>query len=93
LLKEHDVEYRYRETTEEPLKKAELKKVLGMLGVGPRDVLRKRDAKKLGLTGDETDAKLIDLMVKHPPLIERPIGVSGKRAVLGRPIENLLELI
>jgi arsenate reductase len=93
LLKEHDVEYRYRETTEEPLKKAELKKVLAMLGVGPRDVLRKRDAKKQGLTGDETDAQLITLMAAHPTLIERPIAVKSGRAVLGRPIETILELL
>ena len=92
-MKEHGAEYRYREYTEEPLAKAELKKVLKLLGVGPRQVLRKRDAKKLGLAGDETDAQLIDLMVANPTLLERPIAVKAKRAVLGRPIENILELL
>ncbi len=92
MLKAHDVEYHYRDYVEEPLKKGELKKVLAMLDVGPRDVLRKRDAKKHGLTGDETNAQLITLMAAHPTLLERPIGVLSGRAVLGRPIEALLEL-
>lgn len=94
MLEEKKIAYRYREYTEEPLDKAELLKVLGYLGVGPKDVLRKNDAafKDNGLTGTESDAKLIALMVAHPTLLQRPIGVKGKRAVLGRPPENLLEL-
>jgi arsenate reductase len=94
LLEENKIAYRYREYTEEPLDKAELVKVLGYLGLGPKDVLRKNDAafKDNGLTGNESDAKLIALMVAHPTLLQRPIGVKGKRAVLGRPPENLLNL-
>ncbi len=94
MLEEHDIDYRYREYTKEPLSKAELKKVLKMLGVGPREVLRKRDKayKELGLTGDESNDELIGLMAKHPTLLQRPIGVKGGKAVIGRPPENLLEL-
>jgi arsenate reductase len=95
LLEEHGVAYRYREYTQEPLSKAEIKKVLKMLGLGPRDVLRKNDNayKELGLDGSETDAKLIAHMAEHPTLLQRPIGVSKTKAVLGRPIDNLLELV
>ena len=94
MLEENKIAYRYREYTEEPLDKAELVKVLGYLGLGPKDVLRKNDVafKDNGLTGNESDAKLISLMVAHPTLLQRPIGVKGKRAVLGRPPENLLKL-
>ena len=94
MLDEKGIDYRYREYTQEPLSRAEVAKVLKQLGVGPKDVLRKNDKayKELGLTGDETDKKLIDLMAEHPTLLQRPIGVKGKKAVVGRPIENLLEL-
>lgn len=94
MLEESGIEYRYREYTEQPLSKAELKDVLGKLGVGPKAVLRKNDKayKDNGLTGQESDARLIALMAEHPTLLQRPIGVKGKKAVVGRPIENLLEL-
>ena len=95
MLEEHGVEYRYREYTERPLGKAELEKILGMLDLEPKDLLRRNDAanKDLGLTGDEPRAKLIAHMVEHPTLVQRPIAVAGKRAVLGRPVEKILELI
>ena len=94
MLQENDVAFTYREYTEDPLSKAELEKVLGYLKLGPKDLLRKNDKafKELGLTGEETDKKLISLMAKHPTLLQRPIGVRGRKAVVGRPVENLLEL-
>lgn len=95
MLGEHAVEYRYREYTEEPLSKAEIERVLRMLGVGPHEVLRKNDRayKDLGLTGNESAEDLVKLMAEHPTLLQRPIAIAGKRAVLGRPVENLLELV
>jgi len=36
---------------------------------------------------------LIELMARHPTLLQRPIGVAGKKAVVGRPVEQLLTLI
>ena len=48
---------------------------------------------KLGLTGEEPEERLIELMARHPTLLQRPIGVAGNRAVVGRPPEALLELV
>lgn len=95
MLDEHQVTYRYREYTEEPLDREELGRVLAALGVNPRDVLRTRDPayRELGLGGDESDAELIEAMVSRPTLLQRPIGWLGSRAVVGRPIETLLELV
>jgi arsenate reductase len=94
LLKARDVEYRYREYREEPLTEAEIRAVLKKLALSAGDVFRKRDRanKGLGLTGDEPEAHLIAMMAKHPTLLQRPIGVRGDRAVIGRPPERLLEL-
>ena len=94
MLDERGIDYRYREYRREPLSVAELRAVLGKLGLKAKDVLRTRDAafKELGLTGDETNAKLIPLMAEHPTLLQRPIGVRDNRAVIGRPPSALLEL-
>ena len=95
MLEDNDAAYRYREYTKEPLSKTELKAVFKKLKVKPKALLRKNDKfyKELGLTGDESDAVLIGHIAKHPTLLQRPIGIKGARAVVGRPIENLLELV
>ncbi len=93
MLNDKGVAFEYREYKQDPLSQDELEDVLGKLGVGPREVLRTRDANKLGLTGDETDAELLGLMAENPTLLQRPIGVVGTKAAVGRPPEALLELL
>lgn len=95
MLDERGVEYRYREYTEEPLSEAELRRVLARLGLAAREVLRRNDRafKDLGLTGEEDDDALVAHMARHPTLLQRPIGVLGKRAVVGRPVDRLLGLV
>jgi arsenate reductase len=94
LLKDLDVPHSYRDYRKDPLSEAEIRTLLNKLGVKAADVLRRNDAayRKLGLTGGETGARLVELMADHPTLLQRPIGVRGKRAVVGRPPEKLLEL-
>jgi arsenate reductase len=73
-----------------------LEKVLGMLGMEPCDLIRKREKeyKELGLADkDKSRKELVSAMVAHPRLIERPVAISGGRAVLGRPTEKVLDLI
>ena len=93
MLNDNGISHTYREYTKDPLTEAELRDVLGKLGMGPRDVLRSRDATKAGLAGDETDDQLIALMADNPRLLQRPIGVVGNKAAVGRPPENLLGLV
>lgn len=77
------------------LTEPELRGLLDKAGLGPREVLRTREALvgELGLPGEFTDDELIALMVEHPALVQRPIVVRGDRAVLARPIERALELL
>jgi arsenate reductase len=81
---------------ETPLDATAIGLLLGQLGLGPRQLLRSGETvyKDLGL-GDPglDDAHLIAAMAAHPILIERPILVHGERAVIGRPAENILELL
>jgi arsenate reductase (glutaredoxin) len=95
LLDEKGIEYRYRDYVKNPLSEAEIRDTLSRLGLRPKDVLRSQDPayKALGLTGAEPDDDLVAAMARHPTLLQRPIGVAGDRAVVGRPPERLLELV
>ncbi len=93
MLKERDVPFVYREYTKEPLSVDEIREVLGQLGMGVRDVLRKRDAAKVGMSASDTDDALLAAMAENPRMLQRPIGLLDGRAELGRPPENLLRLV
>lgn len=95
MLTERGVDFRYRDYKKDPLTEAEIRDVLGRLGVAAHQVLRRRDRafREQGLSGDEPEGRLISLMAAHPTLLERPIGVYGESAVIGRPIEKLLSLL
>lgn len=94
MLNEKGVEFHYREYTEQPLSRDEIQSVLRKLDLSAKDLLRKNDPtfKNLGLTGGEADEVLVGLMAEHPTLLQRPIGIRGGQAVVGRPPEKLLEL-
>ncbi|MFA7902246.1 arsenate reductase (glutaredoxin) [Pseudomonas aeruginosa] len=84
---------RYLET---PPDVATLKVLLDKLGIPPRQLLRtgEDDYAQLNLADPTlSDAQLIDAMATHPKLIERPILVVGDKAVIGRPPENILEIL
>lgn len=73
----------------------ELKSLIDMLGIMPEQLLRKNEAvyKEQFKGKTYTNDEWIKIMVENPKLIERPIVVDGKKAVLGRPPENVLSLL
>lgn len=76
--------------------KDQLKDLLGRMGAAPRDVLRVRGtpAEELGLTDPAaTDDQILDAMVQHPLLVERPIVVTPRGAALCRPAEKVASLL
>ncbi|MGI9335519.1 MAG: arsenate reductase (glutaredoxin) [Gammaproteobacteria bacterium] len=96
LLQQRGVEAQVVEYLKSPPNAATLKQVLAMLNMAPRDLMRKKEApyQELGLADkDLSDDALIEAMISHPILIERPIVVSGDRAALGRPPEQVLEIL
>lgn len=96
LLEEHGVDPDIVLYLETPPNAPTLSDLLARLGMTARELLRKGedDYKALGLA-DKTldDDALIAAMVKAPKLIERPIVVKGRKAVVGRPPENVLDLL
>ena len=95
LLEENGIAPRVVLYLETPPDEAQIRDLLKKLGIGAADLLRRGEAeyKQSGLGRDSSEQDIIAAMARHPKLIERPIVVKGKRAVLGRPPENVLELI
>lgn len=94
LLRERGVEPRIVAYLETPPDEAELRRILRLLGVGPRALLRAKEAREAGLDDPGLDdAALIRAMVANPRVIERPVVVSGDKAALGRPPEKVLEIL
>lgn len=96
LLEERGITPEIVAYLDQPPSADELRTLLGLLGLPPRDLLRTGEPEftALGLADENLDdAALVDAMVAHPRLIERPIFVHGDRAVIGRPPERVLGLL
>lgn len=79
-----------------PPSAAELKSILDKLGMMAVEIIRtgEPEYKELGLLNSRlSEDGLIEVMVKHPKLIERPIVVNGDKAAIGRPPENVLSIL
>jgi arsenate reductase (glutaredoxin) len=75
------------------LSEDELRDIAARMGTGPRGFLREKDAEAAGLGADASDEALFAAMAANPKLIQRPIGINGGRAVLGRPNAALLTIV
>jgi arsenate reductase len=73
----------------------EIKMILMKLHLSPKDIIRKGEAvyKEKFKNSAFNDDEWIKVMIEYPKLIERPIVIKGNKAVLGRPPENVLDLI
>lgn len=78
-----------------PPSERELKEILKKLGLKPQDLMRKEEPlfKDKFKGTSHSDAQWIRIMVDHPKLIQRPIAIVGNKAVIGRPPEQVLDLI
>ena len=95
LLRDKGVALNIVEYLKAPPSASEIKNILGMLKMSPRELMRKKEAPygELGLADEGlSEPELIEAMRADPVLIERPIVVSDGKAVLGRPPENALTL-
>ena len=96
LLRESGIPFEKVNYYVAPLTRKKLTELLRKMNLKPRDLLRKSEPiyKELGLAADTfSDSELVALMIEHPDLIQRPIVERGDRAVLGRPTENVKELL
>ncbi|MBB3986942.1 arsenate reductase [Sagittula marina] len=73
----------------------ELRGLRALLGVPVIEMMRPKEAafKEMGLSKDADDETLLAAMAQEPKLIERPVLIAGRKAVIGRPPERVLELL
>ena len=95
-LKESGVDFDAVDYYTDPIPKTKLNELLKKAGLSARDLLRTKEDiyRKLKLGERElSESALVDLMVEHPDLIQRPIVEKGSRAILARPAERLKEIL
>jgi len=96
LLRESGVDFNKVNYYLEPLSEKKLRELLKKMGIAPRELLRTGESiyRELEIgKKDLSDSEIISLMVEHPDLMQRPIVERGERAVLGRPTENVKQLL
>lgn len=96
ILRESGSEYEKINYYVQPLNEKKLRELLKKMNMSARQLLRTTEAvyKELQLGKREvSEDELIKLMVEHPDLIQRPIVEKGAKAVLGRPVENIREIL
>jgi arsenate reductase len=84
------------EYLKQPLSRADLERCLDLLPNAPADLVRKdKRFADLGLQASDyvTREAVVDILLQHPELMQRPVIIRGKRAVLARPSEKVLELL
>jgi arsenate reductase (glutaredoxin) len=95
-LNESGVDFEAVNYYTDPIPRKKLVDLLRKMGMAPRDLLRTREeiykTLKLG-ERDLSDAEIIDLMIEHPDLIQRPIVEKGAKAILARPAARLSEIL
>jgi arsenate reductase len=95
-LKESGVDFESVDYYVDPIPKAKIVELLRKMNMRPRDLLRTREpiykTLKLG-ESTLTDDEILDLMVRYPDLIQRPIVEKGSRAILARPPERLKDIL
>lgn len=90
-----DLELEIVEYLQTPPSADQLKEIVGLLGIRPEELVRKNEVVFTENFKDKTlaDAEWIQAMVDFPILIERPIVIHGNKAVIGRPIQKVIDLL
>lgn len=94
LLEERGVPVEVRRYLDAPLSADELRALIARLDGAPSALVRRQEAEWKALNADASDAEQVILaIVAHPRIMERPIADDGRRAVIGRPPEDILDLL
>ena len=95
-MRDRNVEFDVIEYLKQPPSRETLMQFLELLPNEPADLVRKdKNFKQLGLKADDyvTREAVVDLLLEHPVLMQRPVIIRGKRAVIARPSDTVNELL
>ena len=93
LLHDQGIDPEIIEYLQTPPDEKTIASLLKSLGMEPLELIRKKEYKALGLPTTDDSKELIRRMAENPQIIERPIVVVGKQARLGRPPEQVNEIL
>ncbi len=96
ILRERDVEFDVIEYLKNPLSREDFERILSLIPNEPGELVRNdKNFKELGLNHADYDSpeKVIELLLEHPKLMQRPVAIKGDRAVIARPSSNIEELL
>ncbi len=95
-MRERDVEFDVIEYLKTPLSREDLERIVDLVPESPEEMVRKdKNFSELGLNADDYKSKdtVVDILLEHPKLMQRPVMIRGERAVIGRPSEKVLALL
>ena len=95
-MRERDVEFDVIEYLKTPLSREALERIVDLVPDNPQEMVRKdKNFKELGLDADDYISKeaVVNVLLEHPKLMQRPIIIRGEHAVIGRPSEKVLALL
>ena len=95
LIRDKGIDPAIYEYLKEPLTSSQLEELINLLGIEAKDLVRTTEAifKEQFKGKDLSAAEWIEAMIAYPKLIQRPIVVNGNKAILGRPPENVNEIL
>jgi arsenate reductase (glutaredoxin) len=96
ILRERDADVEIIEYLDHPLTREDFERILDILDDPPADLVRKdKQFSALGLSEDDyqTREQVVELLLEHPVLMQRPIVIRDKRAVIARPSDKVLDLL
>lgn len=95
LLEDKGGDYEVFKYLDTPPSREEITTLLKKLGLSARELMRTKEDlyKELGVAQIADEEKLVDILAGYPKLIERPIIIDGNRALIGRPVEKVIEFL
>ena len=95
-MRERDVEFDVIEYLKTPLSREALERIIDLVPDNPEEMVRKdKNFKELGFDANDYTSKeaVVNVLLEHPKLMQRPIIIRGEHAVIGRPSEKVLALL
>ena len=95
ILEKEKVSFRIIEYLKNKISKTEINNILNILDIDIEDLIRKNELEFKSINDDDkkNKNKLIELILKHPKVMQRPVIINDKKGVIGRPPENIYKIL